>query len=88
MSEEIKNIKIIRRVHVFYCDGCGKKLMESTECDDGYYETPKCVNEDIYVHLTGKRYFYETGFICDDCMEKERRKFSEKLLSIGFKEEN
>ena len=34
---ESKVIKVTENKHIFYCDGCKKKLGESIECDDGYY---------------------------------------------------
>lgn len=49
MSEKIKEIKSIRRVHEIYCDRCNKKLMESEELDDGYYETPLPLKVTVYI---------------------------------------
>ena len=30
--------KEIWKYHEFYCDSCGKKIGESVEADDGYFE--------------------------------------------------
>lgn len=87
MSEKIKEIKTTRRLHIFYCDGCGEKLMESEELDDGYFATPDFVDEKIFVSSKHKWYHYRTGYLCDGCTEKENKKLLEKLIEIGFKEE-
>lgn len=44
--------------HTFYCDDCGKFLLSSTECEDGYYEEPRTFN---IQHVKLK------GHYCDEC---------------------
>ena len=86
MSEEVKEVEDIRLVHVFYCDVCGKKIMESTELDDGWYPEPAKVEESIFINYKRKWYEYESGHLCKKCLEKERGLLFEKLMNIGFKE--
>ena len=87
MSERIIEVKDIRNLHIFNCEKCCKKIMESIEYDDGYYEMPDWLDESIFLRGNKKRYCYETGFLCEDCMKKTIDVLIEKLLSIGFKEE-
>lgn len=87
MSHKIVEVKEIRNLHIFHCEKCGKKIMESMEYDDGYYETPAWLDESIFVGANNKRYIYQVGFLCEDCLKKATDELVEKLSNIGFKEE-
>ena len=86
ITEEVKEIQVTNLLHVFYCGECGKKIMESEEYDDGWYEKPYYIEEDIFVRGVNERYVYISDFLCDECRSKKIDELVEKLLSIGFKE--
>lgn len=88
MSHEIVEIKETRNLHVFHCEKCGKKIMESMEYDDGWYEEPDWINESIFIHANNERYIYQAGFFCKDCLKKATDELVDKLISIGFKDEH
>lgn len=85
MSEKVEEVTTTRKVHKFYCDICKKKLMESDEFDDGWYETPNYVEESIFVHGVGKWYRYRSGYLCDECRAKKVDELVAELTKIGFK---
>lgn len=64
--DKIEEITIPTLKHVFYCDKCGTKIMESIECDDGYYDSP---SHNIDLHRTKLD-------LCDEC----RKVMKEKLV--------
>lgn len=87
MSHRIVEIKETRQKHIFHCEKCGKKIMESIEYDDGWYEEPDWIDEDIFVKANNKRYIYQAGFFCEKCLEEATNELVDKLLSIGFRRE-
>lgn len=87
MKHEIKEVKETRNLHIFYCEKCGKKIMESQEFDDGYYAEPDWIDESIFVRANKNRYIYQAGYFCEDCWKKATDELINKLLSIGFKKE-
>ena len=86
MSERIIEVKDIMNLHIFNCEKCGKKIMESIECDDGWYEEPDWIEESIFVYGNKNRYIYQTGYLCEKCLKDSTDEFVIKLLNIGFKE--
>lgn len=86
VTEEVKEIQVTNRLHIFYCSECGKKIMESEEYDDGWYETPYNIEEDIFIAADRTRYVYTSDYLCDECKPKKIDELVEKLLSIGFRE--
>ena len=86
MTEKVEEVPSTRRAHKFYCDICKQKLMESEELDDGWYETPRCVDEEIFVHGVGKWYRYHSGHLCDECRARKVDEIVAGLAKIGFKE--
>lgn len=87
MSEKIKEIPSTTKVHIFFCDDCGVKLMESEEYDDGWYETPKSINQGIFVDSEREWYHYTSGYLCHDCMKKKTDALLVGLKRLGFKED-
>lgn len=71
---KIEEITVPAFKHIFYCDKCGKKIMEDIECDDGYYREPS--------HQIIKDMDYSTPLdLCNECKDKIRME-----LTKGFKE--
>lgn len=84
MSEKIREIKSTRRVHEIYCDSCHKKIMESEELDDGFWETPSPLMVSVYINGW---YKYERC-LCEDCKKEEIEQLIDNLIDIGFVKEH
>ena len=79
---ESKVIKVNENKHIFYCDGCKKKLGESIECDDGYYENIKCFEQAFY--LKGIAWYRLNMNLCDECKKFKEQQITDALEHIGF----
>ena len=75
MSKKIikEQVTTEKNTHVFYCDDCGKLLMESWEYDDGYYASP-----DEFT-VCGRRI---VGDYCKECGEKRVAEIKSKLDAL------
>ena len=66
--------------HKFYCDGCGKKIGESTEDkDSGCYMT----FGEIEFRFMGRKF---TGCFCAECEERKIEEIFRKIRELGFEE--
>lgn len=83
MSEKIREVKSTRRVHEIYCDRCNKKIMESEELDDGWWETPDALSVSVYIN---DWYKYERC-LCEDYKKEETEQIIDKLTNMGFVKE-
>lgn len=82
---ESKVIKVTENKHIFYCDGCKKKLGESIECDDGYYETIGNYEQRFYLSGVNDIIEYKLNLnLCDECKEFKNKQIIEALESVGF----
>lgn len=72
---EIKQIVTEYKIHKFYCDDCGKFLLESKESYDDYYQQPK-------------KYYIQhvklIGNYCEECGSKRARAVIDFAKKMGF----
>lgn len=91
MEKIIKEeIKVIRKVHRFYCDNCGDFLVscdnDCSKCKKDRYNSCACImpwenREDIYIAY---EHYIKKQILCKKCKEiffDEKRK---ELLKTGF----
>lgn len=86
MSEIIKPKEITNtfNIHIFLCDKCNKKILESREdIYDGYYAEPY---EEISLNILDE-WYNVTLCLCDECMEKYRVELIKCLATFGFQKE-
>ena len=74
--------KVTEIFHDFYCDDCGTHLATSRECPDGYYETPKSFELEIYMPDGWYRLCKQ---LCPDCKLKRLYKVYDALDALEFK---
>jgi len=78
-------------IHEFYCDLCGKKIGESVEFDDGYYEE---LNEVKFViqNAYGSNRYSKKLHLCDICRPLEVEAFEGRYKafceSLGLTKED
>lgn len=78
VSQEIK-------YHEFYCDGCGKKLGESVELDDGYYDCYGDYEQSFYIKGFARLNLRKN--YCISCAQKKDREIVKALRGLGFIED-
>lgn len=78
-----RKIEINKKMHNFYCDGCGTFLGASEEYDDGYYH--ECGGFELKLH-TDKWYAFKKHY-CDNCRREFLNKLNLGLKELGFYEE-
>lgn len=82
---EIKEIVTEECTHIFYCDNCNKKLGESIELDDGYYEEFGVYRQSFNIKNLGS---YKMNLnLCDECKKIYDKKIVDAITAIGFVEE-
>ena len=81
--EEVQ-VAVTRTVHHIHCDRCGKKLFESQEYADGYYDDGKGFHVYIPICDNGEFYNYTEVAICDDCRKEilaMAKEYKNKILN-------
>lgn len=82
-----KTIKKKEYTHTFYCDCCNKKLGDSIEYEDGWYET---IGELELSFNLGEDYGYwykVSKHLCDECRTKYMKNLINILKENGFEED-
>ena len=74
----VQNTKI---THKFYCDNCKKYLGESTEYDDGYYDS---YGDFKYSFFIDGNWYTKHNHYCKDCTKIEKEKLISSLKELGF----
>ncbi len=85
MSEKIEEIPATVKVHTFFCNDCGVKLMESEEYVDGWYQTPESIAQTIFINSKREWYHYSSGYLCHSCMKKRTDALFTGLKKLGFR---
>ena len=67
--EEVQ-VTVTKRVHHIHCDRCGKKLFESQEHTDGYYDDGKGFHVYVSIGDNGEFYNYTEVAVCDKCRKE------------------
>lgn len=78
--ETIKTERSDRKIHTFFCDGCGKELGSSVEYDDGYYENYGEYEQKFYIN----GWYTIRANYCEECAKKKNQEIVSALEAIGF----
>lgn len=82
-----REVLTVKTIHEFYCDKCGAKIGESTECEDGTYEPVGWIDMTLLqiIHNTGQtKEFRLDKHFCNDCKMAFLENVKKFWIELGF----